>query len=162
MSVVCEAQGCATRPTFAFPGERARHCVDHREPGMTSTIPRDHRVCEAEGCASRPTFAFPGERARLCVIEVDESQHNTYMCARTCQCPDAWHRHCKCQQARMIELTQLAQRPCVWLRYNPDKYNGPKISAAKRQEDLLRHIKYYQAKETLDKEMEVVYLFYDQ
>jgi hypothetical protein len=62
----------------------------------------------------------------------------------------------------MVELTQLAQKPCVWLRYNPDKYNGVKMSAAKRQEELLRHIKFYQTKETLAEELKIVYLFYDE
>jgi hypothetical protein len=120
------------------------------------------RVLE-DACGNRERPDFVIDRGTfLIIVEVDEDQHSTYQCARTCVCPDPWHRHCKCQQARMVELTQLAQRPCVWLRYNPDKYNGPKMSAAKRQEDLLRHIKYYQAKETLDKEMEVVYLFYDE
>lgn len=117
------------------------------------------------GNRERPDFVID-QGTFFIIVEVDEHQHQSYQCTRTCTCPDPHHRHCKCQQARMLELSQLAQKPCVWLRYNPDTYkvNGltAKMSAHKRQDELLRHIKHYQSMAELPEWFSVTYLYYDE
>jgi len=66
----------------------------------------------------------------------------------------------------MFDLTQLAQKPCVWLRYNPDSFkkNGHtvKLSAAKKQQELVRYIKHYQSQDVMDEWCTIKYLFYDE
>ena len=40
----CEAQGCGTRPSFGFPGEKARRCKAHAQKGMVSFTTRKSRT----------------------------------------------------------------------------------------------------------------------
>jgi hypothetical protein len=40
---VCEALGCAKRPSFGFLGERPRRCKAHLLEGMVRTLAQRHR-----------------------------------------------------------------------------------------------------------------------
>ncbi len=107
----------------------------------------DRRLDDACGLKDRPDFVIDAGFCYL-VIEVDEDQHQSYMCARTCTCPSA-SRHCQCQQARMLDMGQTMGMPQVWIRYNPDKFvlsnkHVGKHGPPKRQQELIRVIKHVQ------------------
>ena len=125
----------------------------------------DRTLKDSCGNVERPDFLID-QGTFYIIVEVDEHQHKTYQCSQTCECPDAHYRHCKCQQGRMLELTQLAQKPCVWLRYNPDTFKindkTAKITPKKRQDELLRYIKHYQGLTELPEWFVVKYLYYDE
>lgn len=68
----------------------------------------------------RPDFLFDAPTHKI-ILEVDENQHSNYECEKT----------------RMINISQTIGMPVIFLRYNPDKFKGTKISKSKRQKILL-------------------------
>ena len=74
----CEAAGCSIGPSFGFPGDKARRCGSHKDPGMVNV---NRKTCDVEaedgegeraGCSIAPSFGFPGDkRARRCCSHKD-------------------------------------------------------------------------------------------
>lgn len=56
--------GCATRPSYGFPGDDATRCKDHVYPGM---VELNATKCNYPGCDIVPTFGFPSEPPTRCV-----------------------------------------------------------------------------------------------
>jgi len=127
----------------------------------------DQRLADPCGLRDRPDFVIDVGYC-IVIIEVDEHQHREYMCARVCECPES-ARHCKCQQARMIDIGQVAGMPTVWIRYNPDAFQtmtgqSGKVSGAARRQALARMVKYIAAQNTdwLEKAFTTAcYMYYD-
>lgn len=81
------------------------------------------RALDGPGCSKeRPDFVWELPTHSV-ILEVDEEQHRD--------------RPCECEQVRMINLTQAKQRPCIWLRYNPDAYKGGTTTDRVRREFLV-------------------------
>jgi hypothetical protein len=106
---------------------------------------------------------------QVIIVEIDENQHIDY--------------DCTCENKRIMELSQdLAHRPIVFIRFNPDEYkkNGIKITSCwgtnqngicvvkkskkveweKRLHALGETIEYWLTHRT-DKTVEIIQLFYD-
>ena len=143
--------------------ERATvHFVIDNFPKVTWT--EDKRV--AGGCSSRRPDLLLDLGYQVIIIEVDENQHHFYDPI--------------CENRRMMEIFQDVQRPIVFLRFNPDKYdsvkscwvqnkNGIDVICKKRKgewdarlETLRQTIEFHVREENqTQKEIEVVRLFYD-
>ena len=101
-------------------------------------------VCGKE----RPDFVWDCGTHWL-ILEIDERQHRTY----------------RCEQKRMVKLTQTLGMPCLWVRYNPDEFKGQKASLKERdRRELLE--KWLVECQTLTPQSSedycrVSYLFYD-
>ena len=70
------------------------------------------------GCSKRRPDLLLDLLYQIIIIEVDENQHTDY--------------DCSCQNKRIMELSQdLAHRPIVFIRFNPDDYNknGTNVSS---------------------------------
>jgi Holliday junction resolvase len=75
------------------------------------TIAFDQRI--ADGCSRRRPDIFVDMGAYVLVVEVDENQHEAYICS--------------CENRRIMELFQDAgNRPLVMVRFNPDQYFNQK------------------------------------
>ena len=60
---------------------------------------------------------------RIVLLEVDENQHKD--------------RLCECEQVRMINISQaLGSQTTIWIRYNPDSFQGGSVQKAKRHSIL--------------------------
>ena len=93
-----------------------------REPNLK------HYTYDAEmrgpGCGrERPDFKWDTPTHSV-ILEVDEHQHQ--------------ERPCECEQTRMVNISQALCRPCVWVRYNPDSYQGGSTRDRLRMDLLLR------------------------
>jgi len=70
------------------------------------------------GCSKRRPDLLLDLFYQIIMIEVDENQHTDY--------------DCSCQNKRIMELSQdLAHRPIVFIRFNPDDYtnNGKRVTS---------------------------------
>jgi hypothetical protein len=109
-------------------------------------IAYDNTSCGKE----RPDFLWDCGTYNL-ILEVDEDQHKS----KTCQC----------EQVRMVNITQGLGTPCLWIRYNPDEYNGQRstIRDRHRLEFLVKTIKTNLSNPPLGQKeyLRVVYLFFD-
>mmetsp|Transcript_3855 Transcript_3855/g.6530 ORF Transcript_3855/g.6530 Transcript_3855/m.6530 type:complete len:386 (-) Transcript_3855:139-1296(-) len=62
----CAADGCTKVPSYNNPGEKARFCTHHKEPGMINVF---RKVCHVEGCNLAASFDAPGhQQARFCSV----------------------------------------------------------------------------------------------
>jgi len=99
----------------------------------------------------RPDFVWDCGTHKV-ILEVDEDQHKDRL--RTCE------------QTRMINITQAFFMPCIWIRYNPDKFKGQKATLHERdrlktlQETLLYAFK--STPTTTNDVLRVIYLYFDQ
>jgi hypothetical protein len=70
----------------------------------------DKRI--ADGCSLRRPDLLGDLGSHIIIVEVDENKHTNY--------------ECSCENKRLMELSRdLAHRPIVFLRFNPDEYTGP-------------------------------------
>jgi len=123
------------------------------------------------GCSKRRPDLLLDLLYQIIIIEVDETQHTDY--------------DCSCENKRLMELSQdLAHRPIVFIRFNPDDYvkNGTTISSCwgqnqngicrvkktkknewtQRLNALEEQINYWiHPEHTTDKTIETIQLFYD-
>ncbi|NDJ14836.1 MAG: hypothetical protein EBY17_27195 [Acidobacteriia bacterium] len=109
--------------------------------------PVEGGICGKE----RPDFVWDTPTHKV-VLEVDEHQHQTYT-------PE-------CEKARMEKVTYSLGLPCLWVRFNPDEFQGPRSSTIKERErrDLLLRVLEDALRDVPTQESEVVrvrYLFYD-
>jgi hypothetical protein len=87
------------------------------------------------------------------IVEIDENQHRYY----------------DCEINRILEITQSAGLPCIFIRYNPDKFvdsTGSKIAIitnSEREKVLVSWVKHAMETEPRNEVefLRVVYLFYD-
>ena len=121
------------------------------------------------GCSRRRPDLLLDLMNQVIIVEVDENQHIDY--------------DCSCENKRMMELSQdLAHRPIVFIRFNPDDYqkgdtkvtscwgtdkNGicvvkksKKVEWEQRLRALGETIEYW-LKHRTDKTVEIIHLFYD-
>jgi hypothetical protein len=109
-------------------------------------VDSDFKTCGKE----RPDFLFDA-MTHYVIVEVDERQHESYV-------P-------QCDEMRMKNITQALQRPCIWIRYNPDEYKGlsEKIRDRHRLDHLERVLKHALdlTPQSHDDVMRVTYLFFD-
>ena len=69
------------------------------------------RIIDGGACEKyRPDFVFDAG-SHMVVLEVDENQHKSYACL--------------CEQQRMVNVSQALGMPTLFIRYNPDGFNGP-------------------------------------
>jgi hypothetical protein len=136
-------------------------------PDFTWNI--DRRV--TDGCSKRRPDLLLDLGTHIIIVEIDENQHVTY--------------DCSCENKRMMELSQdVAHRPIVFIRFNPDEYidqNGINVKSCfkvnkknglislnakmnvnwnERINSLKSQINYWINNPT-DKTIEVVQLYYD-
>jgi len=133
-------------------------------------------VCDKrvnDGCSKRRPDLLLDLGYQVIIIEIDENQHNTYVCT--------------CENKRIMELSQdVNHRPIIFIRFNPDSYiasNGKLVNSCwkinnndglcrlkkdKKKEwnfrlnSLKEQITYWTNPENItDKTIEVVQLFYD-
>jgi hypothetical protein len=115
------------------------------QAGWTDLV-HDRRLQDSCGLRDRPDFVIDID-LRIIIVEVDEHQHHDRICARNCTCP-ANARHCKCQQARMFDISQqFGGTPVVWIRFNPDEFYlrtsvKGKVNAATRRQELARMVRF--------------------
>ena len=86
------------------------------------TTPLDVKDC---GGKERPDVLWGMDVLldRTVVLEVDEDQHK--------------HRPCECEQVRMINISQaLGSQTTIWIRYNPDSFQGESVQKARRHSIL--------------------------
>jgi hypothetical protein len=134
---------------------------------IKTCIPQ-HCVCDKiiqGGCSKRRPDILIDLIDQVIVVEIDENQHIDY--------------DCSCENKRLMEISRdLAYRPTVFIRFNPDEYdditscwsiNSKGICAVKkskkkewcsRLKTLEETLKYWIEHRT-EKTVEVVHLFYD-
>jgi hypothetical protein len=121
------------------------------------------------GCSRRRPDLLLDLMDQVLIVEVDENQHIDY--------------DCSCENKRIMELSQdLAHRPIVFIRFNPDEYQkgdtkvtscwgtdqkgicvvkkSKKSEWEQRLNILGETIKYWLTHRT-DKTVEIIQLFYD-
>jgi hypothetical protein len=107
------------------------------------------------GCSRRRPDLFLDLIDQVIIVEIDENQHIEY--------------DCSCENKRIMELSQdLAHRPIVFIRFNPDEYekDGTRITSCwgtdqweQRLHALGETIEYWLTHRT-DKTVEIIQLFY--
>lgn len=129
-------------------------------------------ICDKKikgGISNRRPDILIDNNEQVIIIEIDENQHREY--------------DCSCENKRLMELSRdLAHRPLVFIRFNPDTYikinNTKSISCwglDKRNMFVIKNIKEWnlrleQLKEQIlywfnnktNKTIEIIQLFYDQ
>jgi len=130
------------------------------------TLVHNKRIRDSCGLRDQPDFLIDFGFCFV-VVENDEHQHRDRQCPVVCECPPG-QVHCKCQQARMIDVGQVLGMPSVWFRYNPDAYKTAdgrkgKTGPTKRKQELLRWLRKTRADgpSGLQGFTSAVYLFYD-
>lgn len=76
------------------------------------------------GGKERPDFMWEAGSHKI-LLEVDEGQHKD-------------RRH-ETEIQRMITITQNLQRPCLWLRYNPDHFTASRPWSEEQRRAVLLH-----------------------
>jgi hypothetical protein len=111
------------------------------------------RIIEGGVCGKeRPDFAFDCD-THMVVLEVDEDQHKD--------------RPWECEYTRMINISQSAGMPTIFLRYNPDPFQeaegkGRKQDPSRRtRKQCLLHWLYYLKTRPPKHFLSVVRLFFD-
>lgn len=114
--------------------KKVRHAKEHTIKTLldkNNVVYQSHdKLVDMGECVKyRPDFLMWGE-GWIVILEVDENQHKSYM------------EYCEC--TRMINIHQaLGGVPMIFIRYNPDKYDGNKMKVADRHKLLLETINYY-------------------
>lgn len=62
-SSLCRDITCERSAQYNFPGEKARYCYDHSDPGMIIVT---SKRCEGAGCKFAAIFDIPGGKGRFC------------------------------------------------------------------------------------------------
>ena len=71
--VICAKPRCSKKATYAIPGCKPTHCVDHAlKHGMRHV--RGGQLCTE--CNTRASFALPGRRASVCLLHVQHGMIN--------------------------------------------------------------------------------------
>ena len=121
---------------------------------QSNNIPFIHdKIISPNGSRYRPDFVIKGKYIYIC-LEVDEYQHSGegYSVAK--------------EQARMCTIYQDLQITnhsvsLLFLRYNPDRYNGINYDTKQRLSYLYTIIKYFMEIETIGMNLGKIYLYYD-
>ena len=177
----CKNQWCNTRNNPKYEGYCLR-CFIHEFPDQE--ISRNYKIKEryvtdylkdqfsnydiifdktAGGCSKRRADAYIDLNTHVIIIECDENQHKNY--------------DTTCELARINELfTDFADRPIVFIRFNPDKYDDVESSFKYHERTnvpIIRdetewNCRLEKLKETILKYTEIIpdetkfeYLFYD-
>jgi hypothetical protein len=184
--VRCKTHLCSTRVQEKYDGY-CLHCFMHLFPDKP--VYRNYKTKECSvveyvkakhqypwvtdkitgGCSRRRPDLLLDLMDQVIIVEIDENQHIEY--------------DCSCENKRMMELSQdLAHRPIVFIRFNPDEYqkDGIKITSCwgtdqkgicvvkkskqaeweQRLHTLGETIEYWLNHRT-DKTVEIIQLFYD-
>ena len=182
----CKTHLCLTRPQTKYDGYCLR-CFMHLfpdKPVYRNYKTKEYSVVEyvkakhphpwitdkiVGGCSKRRPDLLLDLIDQVIIVEVDENQHIEY--------------DCSCENKRMMELSQdLAHRPIVFIRFNPDEYqkgdtkvtscwgtdkNGicvvkksKKVEWEQRLHTLGETIEYW-LKHRTDKTVEIIQHFYD-
>jgi hypothetical protein len=123
------------------------------------------------GCSDRRPDLLVDLGHQVIIVEIDENQHDVY--------------DCSCQNKRIMELSKdVGHRPIIFIRFNPDGYLTNKmkitscwtldgrgicvVSESKKEEWVARlkalsdQVEYWaNLKNTTDKTVEIIQLFYD-
>lgn len=190
LSKKCKTEGCDTAIKsqlkyrgycihcfmHVFPNEKITRNYKNKENEVLNfiiekfsscTIVRDRRI--QDGCSARRPDVLIDLGDQLIIVEVDENQHKAY--------------DCSCENKRIMQLSQdVGHRNIVFIRFNPDAYieNGVQINScfsrtkqgflvipkSKQAEwnnrlTVLHDTVEYWMKNTTNKTIEVVHLFYD-
>ena len=189
VSLKCKTEGCGTLTSkqinkgyclhcfmHVFPNEKIAHNYKIKENEVLNfivekfsscTVVRDRRI--QDGCSARRPDVHIDLGEQLIVVEVDENQHKAY--------------DCSCENKRIMDLSRdVGHRHIVFIRFNPDSYitNGIQINScfsrtkqgfliipkSKKNEwndrlNVLHETIKYWMKNTTDKTVEVVQLYYD-
>lgn len=96
------------------------------DPSLSCYESYDKQI-EGGSCGKeRPDMVWDTPTHKV-ILEVDEFQHRD--------------RPCECEQTRMINVTQAFGMPCLWIRYNPDNFQGQKASLKEKdRKDLLLRV----------------------
>jgi hypothetical protein len=107
----------------------------------------------------RPDFVYHFG-AHVLIVEVDERQHNGYLCTAY---GDGKEGKMKGEAIRMYQIGQCFDGlPVLFLRYNPDTYKSPhKVNQKERHQTLVRWVKYCMEYKEWMSGFKVKYLFYD-
>jgi hypothetical protein len=181
----CKTHLCSTRATEKYDGY-CLHCYMHLFPDKP--VCRNYKTKEFSvveyvkakhphpwiadkitgGCSRRRPDLLLDLIDQVIIVEIDENQHIEY--------------DCSCENKRIMELSQdLAHRPIVFIRFNPDEYekDGTKVTSCwgtdqkgicvvkkskkveweQRLHALGETIEYWLTHRT-DKTVEVIQLFY--
>lgn len=192
ISPKCKSEWCSTRiSNKAYEGYCA-YCFMHLFPDKP--IARNYKTKETAvvhfikehfpdidiipdksiqgGCSRRRPDIFIDLGYQVVIVEIDENQHKYY--------------DCSCENKRIMELSQdVAHRPIVFIRFNPDNYKTQsgsvtscwtvnkqgicvvKKSKQKEWEDRLNTLKYtidywLQKDHQISKLLEVIQLYNDE
>jgi len=182
----CKTPLCSTRVHEKYDGY-CLHCFMHLfpdKPVCRNYKTKEYSVVEyvktnyshpwiadkiTGGCSRRRPDLLLDLIDQVLIVEIDENQHVDY--------------DCSCENKRIMELSQdLAHRPIVFIRFNPDEYqkgdstitscwgtnkNGicvvkpsKKVEWEQRLHALGETIEYW-LKHRTDKTVEIIQLFYD-
>eukprot|EP00752_Nemacystus_decipiens_P003145 g2912.t1 len=64
----CEHSGCSKWPLYAFEGEKAKYCSQHKDEGMVDVR---SRRCQEPSCTRQPSFGFEHQKPRFCAAHKD-------------------------------------------------------------------------------------------
>ncbi|CBJ29373.1 EsV-1-7 [Ectocarpus siliculosus] len=64
----CEHSGCTKWPLYAFEGEKAKYCSQHKDEGMVDVR---SRRCQEPSCTRQPSFGFEHQKPRFCAAHKD-------------------------------------------------------------------------------------------
>ncbi|CAM9732468.1 unnamed protein product, partial [Scytosiphon promiscuus] len=64
----CEHTGCTKWPLYAFEGEKAKYCSQHKDEGMVDVR---SRRCQEPSCTRQPSFGFEHQKPRFCAAHKD-------------------------------------------------------------------------------------------
>ena len=186
----CKSEWCLTQVTKKYNGY-CLHCHMHLfpdKPVARNYKTKEYAVVErikgkfpyqawisdriiSGGCSRRRPDLLLDLLYQVIVVEIDENQHIDY--------------DCSCENKRIMELSQdLAHRPLVFIRFNPDEYrkgdenktscwgvNKTGICSIKktkvkeweqRLQSLEEQVMYWTNPEnTTDKTVEIIQLYYD-
>jgi hypothetical protein len=161
-----------------FPDQPVSRNYKTKEQAVVDHVKKHHTEHDwtadrtiAGGCSRRRPDMFLDLGSHVLIVEVDENMHERY--------------DCSCENKRLMELSQdVAHRPLIFVRFNPDKYidqDGSNVSSCwstgkdgitrigrgqkkkweTRLTRLAEQIDYWVAN-VPEKMVEVVQLFYDQ
>jgi nitrite reductase/ring-hydroxylating ferredoxin subunit len=182
----CKTHLCSTRVTEKYDGY-CLYCYMHLFPDKP--VSRNYKTKEYSvveyvkekhphpwitdkitgGCSRRRPDLLLDLMDQVIIVEIDENQHVDY--------------DCSCENKRIMELSQdLAHRPIVFIRFNPDEYQkgdstvtscwgtdqkgicvvkkSKKVEWEQRLHTLGETIEYWITHRT-DKTVEIIQLFYD-
>jgi hypothetical protein len=106
----------------------------------------DRMIDKGECGLERPDFLYDCGTHYL-VLEVDENQHKD--------------RLETCESARMVNISQSLGLQTIFLRYNPDSFEGGCVNLAKRRDSLLKWITFLKTNPPKEYFLSRVRLFFD-